>query len=146
MVNHYGVYVNPDEPTTGVYNGNQVNWEYLDYDFICLDCANAIHEFEQMNPDFTDSDWQCFVDDLYCEGHTHLYGEWIQDENGAYMPDKNGEYAFIYDSNYNTIQVVWSKHTIKGSLCSPCYPGQVDVGSSGDFIAYALPPDCVYQD
>ena len=140
MVNHYGVYVNPDEPTTGVYNGNQVNWEYLDYDFICLDCESFAQEQRESNPEWDE------YDDMYCEGHTHLYGEWIQDENGAYMPDESKEYAFIYNSNYNTIQVVWSKHTIKGSLCSPCYPGQVDVGSNDDFIAYALPPDCVYQD
>ena len=145
MVNHYGVYVNPDEPTTGVYNGNQVNWEYLDYDFICLDCDNAIHEFEQMNPDYNDSDWQEFVDDLYCEGHTHLYGNWIL-VDGKYEPDKTGEFSMIYNSNYNTIQVVWSKYTINGALCSPCYPGQVDAGSSGDFKAYGLPEDMIYTD
>ena len=47
---HYGVFIPDNEPTTGVYNGNQLNWECVDYDFICLDCGNAIHEFEQMNP------------------------------------------------------------------------------------------------
>ena len=145
MVNHYGVYVNPDEPTTGVYNGNQVNWEYLDYDFICLDCESFIQEYKDMNPDYTEDDLQFIFDDMYCEGHTHLYGSWVL-VDGKYEPDKNGEYAFIYNSNYNTIQVVWSKHTIKGSLCSPCYPGQVDAGSSGDFKAYGLPEDMIYTD
>ena len=135
MINHYGVFVDKNEPTTGVYNSNQINWEFIDLDYICLDCESILQD----NPELDH-------DDLYCEGHTHLYGSWKIDENGLYEPDKTGDYSFIYNSNMNTIQVAWSETTIKGGLCSPCYPGQVDVGSQGDFTAYAFPDDMIYKE
>jgi len=143
-INHYGVFVNKDNPTTGVYNGNQINWEFLDYDFICLDCASYIMEFKELNPDYTDSELDKEWESLYCDGHTHLYGSW-QLINGKYEPNESGDYSIIYNSNYNTLQVVWSKTIITGRLCSPCYPGQVDVGSQGDFKAYGLPDWLIYN-
>ena len=146
MINHYGVFVNKNEPTTGVYNGNQINWEFMDLDYICLDCESGIKEYKETNPDYTEDDLQFIFDGLYCEGHTHLYGSWKIDDNGLYEPDETGEYAAIYDSNQNVFQVTWSKTTVTGGLCSPCYPGQVDVGSQGDFTAYAFPDDMIYKE
>ena len=145
VISHYGVFLALDEITTGVYNGNQINWDCMDYDFICLDCESAIQEFKDMNPDYTDSELDQEYDSLYCDGHTHLYGSWVLDDKDNYMPDESGDYSIIYNSNYNTLQVIWSETIITGGLCSPCYPGQVDVGSQGDFKAYGLPDWLIYN-
>ena len=152
MINHYGVFVDKNKPTTGVYNGNQINWEFMDYDYTCLDCQNAFEEhgdkdyFDPNCPNCKELNNYC-IDYIECSGHMQLYGDWILDTNTRlYEPDKTGEYTAIYDSNQNVFQVVWSKITVKGSLCSPCYPGQVDVGSQGDFTAYAFPDDMIYKE
>ena len=146
MINHYGVFVNKNEPTTGVYNGNQINWEFMDYDYICLDCESYIKEHELTCQEYQENEYCDCLDFLECSNHTHLYGSWKIDDNGLYEPDKTGEYAAIYDSNQNVFQVIWSKTIVTGGLCSPCYPGQVDIGSQGDFTAYAFPDDMIYKE
>ena len=70
---------------------------------------------------------------------TVLIGSWKKDSDGLYEPDKTGEYAAICGEIYT--QVVWSKTTGKSALCSPCYPGQCDVDTPGDYLYYALPAD-----
>ncbi|GAG12597.1 unnamed protein product, partial [marine sediment metagenome] len=50
-----------------------------------------------------------------------------------------GEYAAICGEIYT--QVVFSKNTTKCQLCSPCYPGQGDIGSIGEFLTYTLPSE-----
>jgi hypothetical protein len=76
------------------------------------------------------------------EQGTVLIGSWIK-VDGKYEPDKSGEYAAIV--NETTTQVVWSRHTKRCALCSPCYPGQADLdtlpGKYGDILAYCLPDD-----
>ncbi len=109
-------------PTTGVYSGNDIAWENVD-DFIDLDYESAVAELEANG---ADEDEIMDAMDCFETGETQLYGEWIKDEEGKYMPDPAGEYAMIYDSNMNVAQVVYS-HVIKyGRPASPCYPGQVD--------------------
>jgi len=93
-------------------------------------------EAEEQANDFVDNEW------MYDScGTDQLYGSWLQDEQDKYYPDPDGEYAMIYDSNNNIYQVVYSKFAIKSYHCSPCYPGQGDIDTEGELIAYCLPPD-----
>ena len=39
-----------------------------------------------------------------------------------------------------TTQVVASEWVAKCRMCSPCFPGQGDLDSPGDFLTYSLPP------
>jgi hypothetical protein len=69
-----------------------------------------------------------------------LIGSWEKDrKEGLYRPDRKGEFAAIVGVTYT--QVVWSRATKKVNLCSPCYPGQGDLDTVGEFLAYDLPED-----
>lgn len=91
------------------------------------------------------------VEDM--EGGTyHLVGSWkkvtdlAQENIHGYAPDKDGDYAAIYDSNDNYIQVVWSKTVVNCSWCSPCFPNQGDLDTPGfGAVAYALPEGYYYD-
>lgn len=112
--NHWGIHLSTDEPTTGVYTGNDLAWEFLG-DFIDVECEKFVEE----NPDA--EEWE-----LDFTGDTQLYGDWLKGDDGKYYPDPNGEYALIYNSNDNFVQVVYSTVIRYGRMCSPCFPGQVD--------------------
>lgn len=78
---------------------------------------------------------------------TYLVGTWKPTADGKYEPDTSGTgihhggYAGIYRAGSNVTQVVWSRYASRAALCSPCYPGQADLDTAGDFLAYTLPPD-----
>ena len=134
---HYGVLLDTEEPTTGVYNGNDLELSYID-DYIDPDIPEDAEDDELM----------------FWESSTLLYGDWKQDSDGLWEPNRSGEYAAIHNVNYNTVQVIWSKFVRYGIMCSPCYPGQVDAqlddpASPDDkhFQAYyAMPNDLLRQD
>ena len=60
-------------------------------------------------------------------------------EMGLNNADKKKMYSAIVREIYT--QVVRSKWAIKCGLCSPCYPGQGDPDSVGEFVTYSFPPD-----
>ena len=134
VYNHYGVWVDPNIPITGVVSNNQAG------QFISDECMDGI-----------DLDWEDHIKSKlhmgehcecydYWESFTWLIGDWIKDpETGLYDHDPNGEYAAIVGEIYT--QVIFSKYTRKSALCSPCYPGQGDNESDGDFLSYDLPPE-----
>ena len=64
---------------------------------------------------------------------------WFDALKYGYKPDENAEYSAIVGEIYT--QVVESKWLIKCALCSPCYPGQGDANSNGEFLTYSFPPD-----
>ena len=104
-------------PTTGVYSGNDLAWEFLSNDWIDLEYEEALESADPEELEY----WE--------GGGTLLYGDWVRDEDGLYEPDnENPEAAFamIYNQNENTAQVVWSRTVRYGRPASPCYPGQVD--------------------
>lgn len=144
-MNHYGVYVNPEEPTTGVLTGNQIdNWPYDWIDLGYVDMRNDHGDIDGYNPDCEHcQEWERYCLDMYEPNgmESHLWGDWKLDDDGLYEPDKTGEYAAIYNPNENTVQVVWSRYTTTAAMCSPCYPGQADIGTPGRQPAYTLPPD-----
>ncbi len=138
IVNHYGKYVNVDQPITGVINGNGIAWDCVNDDE-CLTCEEAYKAIEE-NDGWNDYQKQEAYDEIECDPcHTKIFGDWILDTNtGEHSPDPNGEFAAIENEDY--VQVVFSKFTKRCNLCSPCYPGQGDLDSTGEFLTYALPP------
>jgi hypothetical protein len=136
--NHYGIWVDSEKPVTGVHSTNRVNWEFMD-DEICLTCEEIIENIDN-DESLTDEEKEDEKEFIQCDSsHTRLIGDWLKDKDGLYYPDKAGEFAGI--ENESTIQVVWSKETRHCALCSPCYPGQGDIDSQGDFLAYCLPEE-----
>jgi len=137
FTNHYGKWVDSEVPITGVCNGNNIAWEFVN-DEICLTCESNFNEIENNN-NLNEDEKQHELDFLECDSsHTKIFGDWKLDtKTGKYEPD--GEFAAI--ENESTVQVIFSKYTKKCALCSPCYPGQGDLDSSGEYLAYTLPDD-----
>jgi hypothetical protein len=136
ITNHYGHTVDSDKPVTGVLSSNAINWEFVD-DEICLTCEEILSDIKN-DDTLDDDDKQHEIDMLECQSdHDKIIGDWIKDTDGKYAPDETGEYAAIVRES--TIQVIWSKTLTRGALCSPCYPGQADIPSNGDYLAYTLP-------
>lgn len=130
--NHYGITVNSEEPVTGVIHNHTPEWLVeeamynsidLDFEAHCKECPHEDHDFC----------WESTGTE------TSLVGAWKEDSDGLYEPDKDGEFSAIMGEIYT--QVVWSKHTRRCALCSPCYPGQGDLDTPGAFLTYDVPPD-----
>lgn len=148
FVNHYGYWIGSDTPVTGVVSNNSIAWEAMDSEVICLDCSPDVDEGGEENWDL-----------VKCDGsHTKLYGDWTISNNkpteqvvvlflkdgNYYSPNKAGDWAGI--GTECVVQVVWSKYTQRAALTSPCYPGQCDLDTPGEFLGYTLPPSLFYQE
>lgn len=135
VTNHYGIWVDPDIPITGVISNNEV------VQFISDEMYNGIdldYEEHIKSPFHEDENCECL--EYYPDNATNwLIGDWVKDSEGLYTHDPNGEYAAVVREDVT--QVVFSQHTRRSNLCSPCYPGQGDIGSEGDYLAYDLPPE-----
>jgi len=174
--NHYGVTVNSEKPTTGVFQNNHVEYmwdamndavslqyeealdefigekikelieflgEYLhseDYEKLC----DLVAELNEPDLDCVDStDWLIGFMQVKSEDKSNAW-YWFDNLGCGYIPDPDAECSAIVGEVYT--QVVRSRWVLTGSLCSPCYPGQVDADSEGDFLAYSLPPDYFEDD
>lgn len=130
LVNHYGKWVISEEPVTGVLGFNHApEWVYDEINNgIELKCLGCKLKYTKHGCD-------------YCEGQGDvLIGAWKrvrENHRLVYAADKTGDYAAIVRES--VIQVVYSKTTKRGALCSPCFPGQVDLDTPGDFLGYCLP-------
>ncbi len=136
-VNHWGKWVSSDKPITGVIGINELGQAFFDELY-----SNGIdityEEYIEDNPEDLTQDELDNMDCWDSSQDTYLIGDWIKDENGQYNYDPNGEYAAIV--NEQTVQVIYSIHIRNNvALCSPCYPGQADSASKGDFMMYDLP-------
>ena len=131
LTNHWGIWVDPEIPITSVISNNLI------VQFISDEMYNGIdldwEEFIQSDDYDPDEEYDCF------ESSNWLIGDWIKDKDGLWDYDPDGEYAAIVRES--TTQVVYSKYTKRAGLCSPCYPGQADNESDGEFLAYDLPPE-----
>ena len=138
--------MNEDEAVfTGVISANGIAWESVDNE-ICVTCEEI---FEEIYNDETldEEERQEEIENVECDDHTKLIGDWLKDEEGKYYPDENGEYAAIVTSStFNCVQVVWSKYiTEVRAMCSPCFPNQADLDSGkGNIRCYDL-PDCLIE-
>ena len=131
--NHWGILCDTEKPVTCVYGGNELNWEYLP---------------EMLDP--TDYSAVPEGDQEFYEPTNWLIGDLKQGEDGLWDIVKDGPHGFalLYDSNMNIAQLVWSKTTARGALCSPCYPGQVDsatVAEVGLQMCFVLPSEYLYR-
>jgi hypothetical protein len=132
---HYGVTVDSEVPITGVISNNSACQFIGDEQTKGIDLDWLEHEATCPNEEHD----ACFLPDSY---GTVLIGSWRKDENGLWEPDKwaeKAEFSAIVNEIYT--QVVWSKYTRRSALCSPCYVGQGDLDTAGEFLAYDLPPD-----
>jgi hypothetical protein len=144
-INHWGKWIDSEKPVTGVLSSNSIAWEFVDGE-ICLTCEEAYKEFED-GSHVCEYGEGCHCEDfIECDSsHDKIIGDWILDtKTGLYDVNKNGEFAAIVRES--VVQVVWSKFTAKGSPCSPCYPGQIDLDSDGEFLAYTLPDYLIYKE
>ena len=155
ITNHWGTFVDSEVPTTGVAQNNHVEW--LSEEIYSNGSVNVSYEeslkqnleealalAQEGDPDldvdlFSEEFTEAFNNSYEDQNDTYLIGTWKKDNQGLYEPDETGEYSAICGEIYT--QVVWSRHTKRCALCSPCYPGQGDLDSPGDFLCYDLPPD-----
>lgn len=142
FVNHWGKWVNSEVPVTGVQGINTIPEWVLSEDGIALGCeeCEARKECRECThpEDCLDCTWEHNCDCCENQG-PYLLGTWRKDQSGRYEPDPAGEYAAILRED--VVQVVQSKYTRRAALCSPCYPGQADLDTPGEFLAYCLPED-----
>ena len=137
ITNHYGVWVISDDPITGVESNNLIFWlgEELG-NGIDLSWEQHVNECEECK-----LGEDCDIADMWEYSGDTLIGNWIKDKDGLWTHDPEGEYAAICGEIYT--QVIYSKHTRRCALCSPCFPGQGDIGSIGEFLTYVMPPELV---
>lgn len=154
---HYGILVDSEKPITGVATNNRI--EFLDEELMegvdlafkrhCEECSGRCsgckcsHEGGECSCEECAGYEPTGEHDLCApeERGTTLIGGWKETVDGQYEPDTDSEYSAIVGDFYT--QVLWSRHTKRVSLCSPCYPGQGDLESDGDQLAFDLPPDLV---
>lgn len=140
----YGVVIDTDRPMTGVIGNNEIvqftSDETCGGDSIDLGWDDAIAEFEAEHghePDDDERDEMAMCD----VSGPHLIGDWKKID-GVWEPDEKGSTGYSVLVRETVSQVLWSKTTTRANHCSPCYPGQADIGSDGDFLAFILPADC----
>jgi hypothetical protein len=139
----YGIVVDTDKPITGVIGNNEIVQFISDEtcgDAIDLGWEDAIAEFQAEHgrePDDDERDAMAMSD----VSGPHLIGDWKKDDDGIWEPDKKGSQGFSALVRETVTQVLWSETTTKANHCSPCYPGQADIGSDGEFLAFTLPAE-----
>ena len=139
VVNHYGHIVDSETPVTGVIHQGRPEHliEEIVYhqvaDLTCENCPARILESVLGDHD------NC----MECEtfNHTILLGDWMQDNDRKWLPNKLGKSRYAAIARGFNVQVVWSYWVRRAALCSPCYPGQADLDTRGTFLAYDVPPE-----
>lgn len=139
--NHWGKWVDSNSAITGVHSIHDLNWDTYPYwDEICPICEENLRECEEHA---LETGEEVDYDQLECDSsHQKLMGDWVLDTNtNQWDVNKAGDEGYSALMNEDTIQVIWSRWTERHALCSPCYPGQADVDSKGEFLCYVLPPE-----
>ena len=130
---HYGILVDSESPVTGVIHNHSAEW--LIEEIYNPNSIDLVWEEHQL-------DCEEYQETGYCGCGTSqggmLIGAWRLTPDG-YEPDESGEYSAIVREVYT--QIVHSRYVTRAALCSPCYPGQADLDTSGAYLAYTLPPD-----
>ena len=153
--NHWGITVDSEIIITGVVSNNTPEWlneeicnginlQYEDYIASAEGTEGQDHESytDDQDHESYEADPELEHDFMEYESQpsdTILIGAWIKGPDGKYEPDPEGEYSAICGEVYT--QIVQSKFTKRTALCSPCYPGQGDLDTPGDWLAYDLPAD-----
>lgn len=131
---HYGKYVESDTPITGVLNTNMPEFLHEDtINGIDLDYEDYINETINNDPEgdnYEANDPTILIGFIKCKPNEKDIVE--------YEPDTDAEYSAICSDQYT--QIVRSKWVSRTTLCSPCFPGQGDLDTAGDFLTFTLPP------
>lgn len=136
-INHWGKWIDSEIQVTGVISNNSI--EFLGdeiADGIDLEYEEHLQSEEHSaNPD------DCWCQDIWEGNGEILIGDWIKNSDGKYDFNPAGEYAAIVREDVT--QVIFSKFTKRCNICSPCYPGQVDLDSDGQYLGFTLPSDMI---
>ena len=125
-----------DTPITGVCDINAATYLSDDIAYHSIDTFFEEHLKECANDEHDD----CFYHDS-CDGY--IIGFKKNESTGLYDIDETKDYTAIM--NETTIQIVHSKYVSYCGLCSPCYPGQGDLSTRGNYLTFALPLE-LYDD
>lgn len=161
---HWGKWVSTGVPIGGVVNVNRLEGVIHDLALSGLDLGfePGWREFERTKiAEFEEAYWATITNDephddptpdeeliaewkeeygeLYDTPGLILIGDWVKDRDGLYEPDQAGEFAAIVDYDSNVVMVKHSTVIKRCALCSPCYPGQADLESEGEYLGYDLP-------
>ena len=124
---------------TGVIDNNSVDF-LNDNTINGNDIVNL--SYEEWREEYPDAD----EDDYEPDGEVLLIG-WKKEIDGNYEPDNSKNLVAIIDHrSHYTSQIIKSDYLMKGAMCSPCYPNQIDLDSEGDEIGYCFPPDWFEDD
>ena len=142
----YGIEIDADVPIGGVISNHDIgDWlsdACYSSDAIDLGWEDAMEDYRA---EHGGADPDCEAMDDMASGDIsgpHLVGDWTRDDNGEWSPDRSGSHGFSAIVGEVNTQVLWSKSTARAHHCSPCYPGQADIGTPGRLLAYTLPSDC----
>ena len=127
--NHYGVMVDSDKPVIGVTLAAIPEW--LQDEIMGQAIDLAWQEHLETCPRIHHGECEVSSD-------CYLIGFDVNDQ-GKYIIDTNAEYSAIVGETYCFIHA--SKWVQRCALCSPCFPGQGDLDSKGEFLAFTLPPE-----
>lgn len=130
-------------PATGVFSTNALEWVWEDAgEGIDLAWENHIRTCRRLHhdhcgPDASGTALIGFRPRRKREEAVFTVGKGRR--TCGYVPDEKAEYSAIVRES--VVQVVRSRWVVKGAPCSPCYPGQIDGETEGEFVAYAPPPE-----
>jgi len=135
--NHWGYQIDSEVATTGVFHASGL--EYLNDDCFDSSSIDLAWEDHKLHCDKYKENEECDCD---YESDRFLIGFKLG-KVGLFEPDEEAEYSAIVNFDRNTIQIIRSRWGIRCALCSPCYPGQGDGDTPGEFLAYAPPPEII---
>lgn len=141
-VYHWGRWIVADSPAGGVVAVHSLSewfWDSIDTLGINITEEEVLEEWDRDNPG-EDFDW----DGAYLEECTYILGDWEKDTNSGQYTESGNQFGFsavvtTLGGAYN-VHIVASKYARRGALGSPCIPGQIDLDSPGDYLAFDLPP------
>ena len=125
LLQHWGKTIDTEVCTTGVFNISDV-W----------------HLADNIEIDGIDLDYEGFIaeggdPDEYESYEPTIVLGFKKGDDGIYEEDHDARISAILNSDSNTIQIVHSRYKMRGTPCSPCYPGQCTPDENGDCWIYA---------
>ena len=153
ILRHCGITIDSEKPVTGVLQNHNIEWIHDEMvDGINIDYEEWIAEEKP-----TEEEQEAYEE----QSDTYLIGDWIL-KDGKYTPSRSVFVERLGQDIYSSepykiakgyaaimresvTQVVWSQHTMRARMCSPCYPGQADVDTPDPDgqLCYTLPPDVI---
>jgi len=133
---HYRVLVCKDIPIGGVVPAYNVQWliDEMMEEGVDLGYENFVKGMRERG--FTEEKIERESEDF--EGGTYLLG-FIKNDDGLYEPDPEADISAIWNKQH--VQIVRSETIKRRALCSPCFPGQGDLDTPGDYLTYCVPEE-----